>query len=50
MRAPTVLVRQREAFEKGQFSLHATIIIIPKGKVPPRFVGIPELDGFARNE
>ena len=47
--ADTLLVRQREAFEKGEFSLHATIII-PQGKVPPRFAGIPELDRFARSE
>ncbi len=47
--ADTLLVRQREAFEKGQFTLHATIII-PKGKAPPLFAGIPDLEGFARNE
>jgi tripartite-type tricarboxylate transporter receptor subunit TctC len=47
--ADTLLVRQRDAFEKGEFALHATIII-PQGKVPPRFAGIPELDGFVRND
>jgi len=47
--ADTVVRRNREALEKGQFHVHATITI-PKGKFHPRFANVPELDTFARNE
>src|SRR3990167_8910921 len=45
----TVVRRSREALEKGQFHIHATITI-PKGKFHPRFANVPELDTFAKNE
>lgn len=45
----TVVRRNREALEKGQFHIHATITI-PKGRFHPRFANVPELDTFARNE
>jgi len=47
--ADTVVRRNREALERGQFHIHATITI-PKGKFHPRFANVPELDTFARNE
>jgi tripartite-type tricarboxylate transporter receptor subunit TctC len=47
--ADTVVRRNREALEKGQFHIHGTITI-PKGKFHPRFSNVPELDTFARNE
>ena len=45
----TVERRSREALDKGQFHIHATITI-PKGKFHPRFANVPELDTFAKNE
>ena len=47
--ADTILQRNREAFEKGLFNVHASITI-PKGKFDPRLPKVPELDTFARNE
>jgi len=47
--ADTVTTRNRDAFEKGAFNIHATITI-PKGKFHPRFANVPELDTFAKND
>lgn len=47
--ADSILQRNREALEKGQFRFHATISI-PKGKPHPLFAKLPELDSFARND
>ncbi|MGH7847388.1 MAG: hypothetical protein ACREQW_19755, partial [Candidatus Binatia bacterium] len=47
--ADTVVRRNREALEKGQFRVHATITI-PKGKFHPRFADVPELETFAKNQ
>ncbi len=47
--ADTVLRRNREALEGGQFQIHATITI-PKGKFHPRFANVPDLDTFAKND
>ena len=47
--ADTILQRNRDAFEKGLFHIHATITI-PKGKFDPRLPKVPELETFARNE
>jgi tripartite-type tricarboxylate transporter receptor subunit TctC len=47
--ADTMLQRNRDAFEKGMFHIHAAITI-PKGKFDPRLPKAPELDSFAKNE
>jgi tripartite-type tricarboxylate transporter receptor subunit TctC len=47
--ADTVVRRNREALEKGQFNIHATLTI-PKGKFHPRFANVPDLDTLAKNE
>ena len=47
--ADTVLRRNREALEKGDIRIHATLTI-PKGKFHPRFANVPDLDSFAKNE
>jgi tripartite-type tricarboxylate transporter receptor subunit TctC len=47
--ADTVVRRNQEALEKNAFHIHATLAI-PRGKSHPRFVKVPELDSFARNE
>jgi tripartite-type tricarboxylate transporter receptor subunit TctC len=47
--ADTVVRRNQEALEKGAFHIHATLTI-PRGKFHPRFVKVPELDTFAKNE
>lgn len=47
--ADTVIRRNREELEKGNFHIHATITI-PKGKFPSRFANVPDLDLFVRND
>jgi ABC-type phosphate/phosphonate transport system substrate-binding protein len=47
--ADTVVRRNREALEKGQFNIHATLTI-PKGKFHPSFANVPDLDSLAKNE
>jgi tripartite-type tricarboxylate transporter receptor subunit TctC len=47
--ADTVVRRNQEALEQGQFHIQATITI-PKGKFHPRFAKVPDLDSFARSE
>jgi hypothetical protein len=47
--ADTILQRRREALEKVQFHVHATITI-PKGKFHPLFHSAPELETFARSD
>jgi ABC-type phosphate/phosphonate transport system substrate-binding protein len=47
--ADTVVRRNREALEKDQFNIHATLTI-PKGKSHPRFANVPDLDSLAKNE
>jgi tripartite-type tricarboxylate transporter receptor subunit TctC len=47
--ADTVVRRNADALEKGQFNIHATITI-PKGKFHPRFSNVPDLETLARND
>jgi tripartite-type tricarboxylate transporter receptor subunit TctC len=47
--ADTVVRRNADAFEKGQFNIHATITI-PKGQFHPRFDNIPDLETLAKNK
>lgn len=47
--ADTVLRRNKEAFEKGEFNIHATLTI-PKGKFHPRFANVPDLDSLTKNQ
>lgn len=47
--ADTVVRRNADALEKGEFNIHATITI-PRGKFHPRFANAPEVDTFAKNE
>ncbi|MBM4296130.1 MAG: hypothetical protein FJ143_00135 [Deltaproteobacteria bacterium] len=47
--ADTVVRRNREALEKGEYHFHATIAI-PRGKNHPRFAKLPEIDSFAKND
>lgn len=47
--ADTVVRRNREALEKGQFNIHATLTI-PRGKFHPRFGDVPDLDTLAKNQ
>jgi tripartite-type tricarboxylate transporter receptor subunit TctC len=47
--ADTIFQRNRDAFEKGLFHIHATITI-PKGKFDLRLPKVPELDTFAKNQ
>ncbi len=46
--ADTVLRRNRDALESGQYNIHATLTI-PKGKFHPRFANVPDLDSLAKN-
>lgn len=46
--ADTVVRRNGDALEKGEFNIHATLTI-PKGKFHPRFANVPDLDSFAKN-
>ena len=47
--ADTVVRRNAEAFNKGQFNVHATLTI-PKGKPHPRFGNVLDVDTLTRNE
>lgn len=47
--ADTVVRRNREALESGQFNIHATLTI-PKGKFHPQFANVPDLDSLAKNQ
>jgi tripartite-type tricarboxylate transporter receptor subunit TctC len=47
--ADTVVRRNADALEKGQFNIHATITI-PKGKFHPRFANVPDLETLAKND
>ncbi len=47
--ADTVLRRNRQAFEKGDYNIHATLTI-PKGNFHPRFANIPDVEQFAKND
>lgn len=47
--ADTVLRRNKEALEKGEIMIHATLTI-PKGKFHPRFADVPDLDSLAKNQ
>jgi hypothetical protein len=47
--ADTVVRRNGEALEKGEFNIHATLTI-PKGKFHPRFANVPDLDSLAKNQ
>jgi len=47
--ADTVVRRNAEALESGQFNIHATLTI-PKGKFHPRFTNVPDLDSLAKNQ
>ncbi len=45
----TILLRNREDFDKGLFNVHAAITI-PKGKINSRFSEVPDLERFTQNE
>jgi hypothetical protein len=47
--ADTVVRRNKAAFEKGQFNIHATLTI-PKGKFHPRFTNVADADALAKND
>lgn len=47
--ADSMVKRNREWLEKGMVDFHATIEV-PKGEKHPRFVAVPELERFARND
>jgi len=47
--ADTVVRRNKEAFESGEYNIHATLTI-PKGKFHPRFANAPDLDSLAKNQ
>ena len=47
--ADTVVRRNAEALNSGQFNIHATLTI-PKGKTHPRFANVPDADSLAKNE
>ncbi len=47
--ADTTLRRNKEALEKGEIVVHATLTI-PKGKPHPRFANLPDLDDLAKND
>ena len=47
--ADTVIRRNAEAFNKGQFNIHATLTI-PKGKPHPRFSNVLDVDTLTRND
>jgi tripartite-type tricarboxylate transporter receptor subunit TctC len=47
--ADTVVRRNAEALNKGQFNVHATLTI-PKDKPHPRFANVPDVDSMTRNE
>jgi tripartite-type tricarboxylate transporter receptor subunit TctC len=47
--ADTVVRRNRDALERGQFNIHATLTI-PKGKFHRRFADVPDLDSLAKNQ
>ena len=47
--ADTVVRRNAEALNKGQFNIHATLTI-PKGKPYPRFSNVLDVDTLTRNE
>jgi tripartite-type tricarboxylate transporter receptor subunit TctC len=47
--ADTVVRRNAEALNKGQFNVHATLTI-PRGRAHPRFANVPDVDSMAKNE
>ncbi|MGH7930707.1 MAG: tripartite tricarboxylate transporter substrate-binding protein [Candidatus Binatia bacterium] len=47
--ADTVVRRNAEALNSGQFNVHATLSI-PKGKLHPRFANVPDADTLAKND
>jgi tripartite-type tricarboxylate transporter receptor subunit TctC len=47
--ADTVVHRNGEALDKGEFNIHATLTI-PKGKFHSRFANVPDLDSLAKNQ
>jgi tripartite-type tricarboxylate transporter receptor subunit TctC len=47
--ADTVVRRNADALEKGQFNIHGTITI-PKGKFHPRFANVPDVETLAKND
>jgi tripartite-type tricarboxylate transporter receptor subunit TctC len=47
--ADTVVRRNADAFNKGEFVIHATLTI-PKGKFHPRFTNVPDADSLAKSE
>lgn len=47
--ADTVVRRNSEALEKGEFNVHATITI-PKGKFHPRFANVVDAETLAKND
>ena len=47
--ADTVVRRNAEALNKGQFNIHATLPI-PKGKPHPRFANVLDVDSLTKNE
>ena len=47
--ADTVIRRNADAFNKGDFVIHATLTI-PKGKPHPRFSNVTDVDTLAKND
>jgi tripartite-type tricarboxylate transporter receptor subunit TctC len=47
--ADTVIRRNAEAFNKGEFVIHATLTI-PKGKFHPKFANVTDIDTLAKND
>ena len=47
--ADTVVRRNGDALEKGEFNIHATLTI-PKGKFHPRFANVPDLESLAKSQ
>jgi tripartite-type tricarboxylate transporter receptor subunit TctC len=47
--ADTVIRRNAEAFNKGQYNIHATLTI-PRGKPHPRFANVLDVDTLTKND
>jgi tripartite-type tricarboxylate transporter receptor subunit TctC len=47
--ADTVVRRNADAFNKGEFVIHATLTI-PKGKFHPRFANVTDVETLAKND
>lgn len=47
--ADTVVRRNADALNKGQFNIHATLTI-PKGKPHPRFSNVTDVDTLTKND